>query len=644
MAIAFLSTLAVQIGSACFNNFRSKKHAQDLARKQQAYEEKVVREGIENARSEFAELCAFQREMEIEMQKDRLNLIRANHENSLIQAAYENSLGSWPLMVPPYVIKNDTILSVNLQPEKAIPLNCILTTSSDNKFNKAVFYKLEEAIACFCSKYWNVSANKSIRFFQESWRDNFKDIGVKHKDLYAHLSDVPTLVISPVIKNGKLIFRFYWWGLSVDPSDAHLNDVANELDPEVNITIEANHNYTEEEVATILSVCEPRIEAFISFFADIYYWNFYKATPLLPSLIGHKSLALNDSDCSEYMESYVKLISKRLDNSHILDVSSELNFIESIADTTNPKDLSCLISKATVRIKNIPLLSSKEIIRISEFSNNFGSSEMTHIIDSHLSAQIEEVEIIDELDSLTDEIIVSFVKDNHPDAVNPYNFVFIDWSKNMYIGTFCDEDFTPTIYSESNTVRFFIFRSTNYSEDEAENKNKLLNIIPIVMSSKDKNLSGRERLGRRLINLGNRLCNDAHQSKSPRQASYVNNAWGDASNERSYDLSTIVNYFIEGVNNNTIHYTQCGSNMSLSDVLNWLDNLSDSQVGFSNQVYLIRGEYEEKRRVLYCAFLAKDDKFDLSSATKECFICESESIEMKEAFSGKSIYVIPFED
>lgn len=340
MAIAFLSTLAVQIGSACFNNFRSKNHAQEIARKQQAYEEKVVREGIENSRAEFAELCAFQRNMEIEMQKDRLNLIRANHESSLVQAAYEFSLSSWPLMVPPYVIKNDTILSSGQNSDKAIPLNCILTTSTDNKFNKAVFYKLEESLACFCSKYWNVSANKSIRFFQESWRDNFKDVGIKHKDLYAHLSDVPTLVISPVIKNGKLIFRFYWWGLSVDPADAHLDDVANELDPGVDISIEANHNYSEDDTATILSVCTPKLEAFFSFFADMYYWNFYKEAPSLPLLIQGKNILLPKYDRNEYQKEYTKQLSDFCSSQECATLSpfQTASFFSCLAGFANSKD------------------------------------------------------------------------------------------------------------------------------------------------------------------------------------------------------------------------------------------------------------------------------------------------------------------
>lgn len=408
MAIAFLSTLAVQIGSAYFNNFRSKKHAQEMARKQQAYEDKVARDGIENARAEFAELCAFQRDMEVEMQKDRLNLIRSNHENSLIQAAYETSLGSWPLMVPPYVIKNDTILSNGQSSEKAIPLNCILTTSTDSKFNKAVFYKIEEALACFCSKYWNVSANKSIRFFQESWRDNFKDVGVKHKDLYAHLSDVPILVISPVIKNGKLIFRFYWWGLSIDPADAHIDDVANELDPEVNITISSSQNYSEEEIESIISVCIPKLETFISFFADLYYWKFYNTVPTLPTLIESEVIHVNSSNKNAYYQALQKVFHDSLLHGHPsfdlekswmafspaltdIDESTILlaNYINAMPDSRIEKTKGLISTISTSQHLSKKASSALEIIstRIAEISTNKKQEKITWKIErkNHLT-------------------------------------------------------------------------------------------------------------------------------------------------------------------------------------------------------------------------------------------------------------------
>ena len=277
MAIAFLATIAAQMGAAWFNSSRNKAHSKKMAELQRAYEEKATLEGIENARKEFAELCAFQREIEKQSQLDRLTLIRDNHEQILLQDAYENSLHKWPLLIPPYVIANAP-LTIGSTESTIIPLNCILTTSSDLGFNNNVFHKLEEQMAVFCSRYWNVSANKSIRFFQEAWRDDAKDLGSRHKDIYAHLKNVPTLLISPILKNETVLFRFYWWGLSIDPTDAHINDL-NELNPELTISINKTTKYTPDIVENIVSECTPKLEAFISFFADLYYWNFYKVSP-----------------------------------------------------------------------------------------------------------------------------------------------------------------------------------------------------------------------------------------------------------------------------------------------------------------------------------------------------------------------------
>jgi len=642
MAIAFLATIAAQMGSAWINSSRSKSHSKKMAELQRAYEEKAAKEGIENARAEFAELCSFQREMEKQTHKDRLELIKNNHEQTLYQVAYERSLHKWPLLVPPYVIANAP-LTIGASVEQCIPLNCILTTSSNLSFNRHVFPRIEEQIAIFCSKYWNISANKSIRFFQEAWKDTANDVGSLHKDIYAHLKNVPTLLISPVLKNESILFRFYWWGLSLDPTDAHVDEL-NELNPELSISITSDTKFDGEISNLIVKECVPKLEAFISFFADLYYWNYYKEAPYLPSLLEHRDIVLNEAESYDYVDSYVRLINDSLNDERTINVSAELNFIESISEATQPRDFKKIVAKATDRIKCIPVLQAKEIIRISEFSHDFCTTLMSDVVDKHLSAQIEEIEIIDELDSISDETIVSFANENSFDAINAKKFAFIDWSKNMYIGTFCDIDETPCIYSSSNTVRFFVFRNTNYTPSEPELKNHILNIIPLVMSRSDNKPSGRERLGRSLINLGNRLCKDSRHYHSTQQNSPSNNAWGDVQNNRSYDLSTIINFFINGVNNSTIHYTQGGVNLGLSDILNWLDNLSDNQIGNNNQVYIIRGDYKAKNRILYCAFLANNDRFDLESATKECFICEVESEEMRDAFSGKSIYVIPFED
>lgn len=106
-----LATLAVQVGSAAFNCIRGNKHSKELAAKQQAYEEKVAREGIQNAREEFAALCSLQREIEGELQRDRIEMIKSNHANAILEKAYSVALDKWPLLVPPYVVKNECLLN-----------------------------------------------------------------------------------------------------------------------------------------------------------------------------------------------------------------------------------------------------------------------------------------------------------------------------------------------------------------------------------------------------------------------------------------------------------------------------------------------------------------------------------------------------
>lgn len=324
MAIAFLATIAAQMGSAWINSSRSKSHSKKMAELQRAYEEKVAIEGIENARAEFAELCSFQREMEKQTHKDRLELIKNNHELTLYQVAYERSLHKWPLLVPPYVIANAP-LSIGASMEQCIPLNCILTTSTNLSFNRHVFPKIEEQIAIFCSKYWNISANKSIRFFQEAWKDTASDIGSRHKDIYAHLKNVPTLLISPVLKNETILFRFYWWGLSLDPTDAHVDEL-NELNPELSIAITSDTKFDGEISNLIVEQCVPKLEAFLSFFADMYYWNFYKCPPALPLLLKNSAIQLPNNELKNYESQYTKQL--------------EDSTLETSLPTNNPKEIA----------------------------------------------------------------------------------------------------------------------------------------------------------------------------------------------------------------------------------------------------------------------------------------------------------------
>lgn len=343
-AILLLTTIGAQVGSALYNNIRGKKQTVELASLQQKLEEKILLNGIENSREEYMQMCVLQREIEQAMQSDRLELIKRNHLNSIQMEAYNVSLEHWPLFVPPYVIKGQLLDNNALGSSSVdtIPLNCIMTTSMHSKFNQKIFPQLEEGLAHFCSRYWSSLQHNSIRFFQNAWRDktygNTVDIGAHIMDLFAHLEDVPTIVLSPAVRNGKITFRFYWWGISNNIQDQHTSEEMV-YDPELAITISDDLSLTDEQIKNITNELITKLSAFISYFADMYYWNFYKYTPQLPYIIKTNFVKKLQSDIvDDYVELYANLFNR--DNKNQLGAYNSKSISSAIEISRNIKEIN----------------------------------------------------------------------------------------------------------------------------------------------------------------------------------------------------------------------------------------------------------------------------------------------------------------
>lgn len=293
----FFLTIGAQVASAVFNSMRSNRLSKELTIKQHEFEEKSLREGIKNARAEMTELYNLQRQLDAAVQTDRLQLILDNAELNIELIALVAALDRWPLFIAPYVITNGCLCNDGDPTDHFMfPINCILTTSSDREFNHKIFPDLEENVAEFCLKYWNESAEKSIRFYKGAWRNTMEDASSRIEDIQAHLSSVPTMVVSPKVRKEKLFFRFHWWGLSSNPNDVHFN---NELDFEISVA------YTPKQIQNVISQATAKLSALISYFADLYYWNFYHKSPTLPILIDNKCLILSESNLIDYASAYI---------------------------------------------------------------------------------------------------------------------------------------------------------------------------------------------------------------------------------------------------------------------------------------------------------------------------------------------------
>lgn len=127
-------------------------------------------------------------------------------------------------------------------------------------------------------------------------------------DLKAHLNEVPTIVLSPIIDDNKLTFSFSWWGFSNNPDDDHLMEVDNIYDPELSVPVSKNMTYTEESIKSLLDEAVSKIAAFISYFADLYYWNYYHMPLSLPVIMkGNPALS---NLASLYIEQYEDILLK----------------------------------------------------------------------------------------------------------------------------------------------------------------------------------------------------------------------------------------------------------------------------------------------------------------------------------------------
>ena len=77
------------------------------------------------------------------------------------------------------------------------------------------------------------------------------------------------------------------------------------------ITISDDLSLTDEQIKNITNELITKLSAFISYFADMYYWNFYKYTPQLPYIIKTNFVKKLQSDIvDDYVELYANLFNR----------------------------------------------------------------------------------------------------------------------------------------------------------------------------------------------------------------------------------------------------------------------------------------------------------------------------------------------
>jgi len=645
-----LLAIGAQFAAGAINHKRTSKQMEKLQALQHDFEESVQRDGIERAWDKFNQLCSIQKEIEAEVHQYRLNNIEDSFRNYLEVEAYAQALENWPLRVLPFVMKDESLCKMGQQSEHTkIALHCLLTRGNDEKFHIAIHRELEYSLSQYFNQYWNASSSHPILFYSGAWKEMY-DASRVVDNLYNQLEKLPTLVITPwITENDEFFLKVSIWGIpGVERENTKYipNSITHRYKQKQKI-------YTKEEKAQILNELCPRLEAFISYIADQYYWNYNKMPPLLPSLLAKGVVSVNGNQLvEEYREHYLEMFNKYVVENigvHCLDIlarpESSLELFENIssimtADKTKKMLEDSLRALCKSRKTDINNKSVADLLLLDVYNRfdtcylnklaNLGKFVFqeaiiakTKTIEKYHSVphlcNFKNIECVNWMEFL---YIISKEKYHYED---PIYFGFHMLTNQILVGTFADKIdnllfyekktnthiYTITLYKPLNNLKnsdcFYRFDLTKGITHESSKENQFEKKL-YEITSKNINLSTCQLILEKQIKL-------LEQN------------------------NTVFENILPDIVNNI--GSEKVSTYCFSDIVRW----AKQNYKTGNQLYMIKGFYNKINCYVVCAFFALDDNplLDVKDC-KICFLSYAIPEEIQKRFGDKKIYISPIKN
>lgn len=652
-----ITMMVASIGMQFFNNYANSKKNEEIQEKQREFQKAAAEHDFERMRKLQAESAKLALEQEAEVHKKRVEDINSNYDALLDDFAHSFAIQNWPLNVLPFVMKGESFGTL-FNGTKSINLHCILTPSNCEWFNRDFYDDIELRLQAEMNNKWNAQTTHPIVYHGGAWdrRSMVKGISVPNivdlddiELLRVKLKDVPVVVITPYF-DPWLHFKVKLWGMGKDAEAPYRIDIPHGDEVESSKRI-FSYDYNKDEVDitedfenTTVEEFVPYLECLVGFIADKYFWSMYKIPPILQKMnVVQAFKRITSENNVKNFISYTNDARFEIDKSIRYLYAIQNTIPQKVYDELNDYQIAAIGKNKNINIHDIEILS--EFASLTNKRNEYST-----IIDSFSKRFFEELKVIENVD-MSYETICGLVEQLKNDALYPQYFIFCKWNDDAIIGAFYTDTLEECIYERSNTITYFAFLKKEINNISCDRKGEVFYSLDLKdnynfnlfnMKTDKKRLSLRERVACKLEENAKRLRGYCERTSQARTNS---DPWGEDSPKKNTDeLESILAYFVSGVDNGDIAFKKMGNSMSISCILNWLDTIDDDSVNENNQVYVIRGIYAEKNKVLYCVFLAQNDQFLLKNTSKYCFICDSEPDEMKQLFNGKSIYVIPFEN
>lgn len=691
MAIGAITMILANVGLQIYNNWCGSRQNSELQKKREEFERAARDRNTEHMWKLLHEGQELTMQLEKEKYDDRLKELKEEVDHLLERLTYEATINNWPLKVLPIVMKNQAFGNLLANQEENVAMHVIFTRSNYDKFNKLVYPVVEKQLEQYCDKHWSTASNHPVLFYSGAWKPMSSPTDVQVSAIREELKNLPTLLIAPFFRpdDGKLVFQVHMWGVGPNSSDQF--NIA-EIEPK-NDDFHFQRTYTnnqdyENEMGLLDEIVEdlvPYLQCMIGYMADTYFWSSAGLAPHLPLLVTNGTI---NTDGMKYLvddsrEYYDKLLKASSKGENVFSQENLLSLIEGSVKLWDKEDVkrtmlentflsmcSSSLGKEICSWDDLCSVTSSDNLKSLDFYDyialkdlcqirrlgiriNTKSQRIENLYHSMSRINREQFEIID-VDSFDMNQVYHLAKNRSKEAISSDYFIFITWNPNIIIGTFCTEEYKPCVFSKGHTARYLIVRCIKYVDSDNRRQlqsystgskgiedqwNRLYYAINLnnkkLLKMKEKSFE--EQFGQSFERIGKGLGKIFDGMTSPDKNSATDQIWGNVTTQETDSIDQILSYFIANAGK-TIPAERV-ENMSMQNVLNWVDN---NVTPFADKVYLIKGVNTEYKKHVFCVFFGAGEKVLLQDGSPRiCFITSQYNEEMKQTFKENNICVIP---
>lgn len=647
-----IGMLVGSIGIQFFNNYKNSKKNAEIRRMQQEFKKASDEHDFTRMRRIQEESIRLNQELEHEAHEQRLEEIRKSYNDVVNQLANTITIEAWPLSVLPFIMKGESFGGLINGGVESASMHCIFTPSNYDEFNRLFYSDLDFRLEAEMNNVWNAQSSHPIVYYGGCWRRynrfgvpdiiNTNDIDL----LETQLGAIPTLVITPYF-SPSFYFKIRTWGMG---KNTEIQLVPNQD----TFSYEENYEkgkFPKDEIddfyETTIEEFVPFLRNLIGFVADAYFWEMYRQEPMLPASLDGRPLL------PYHIEGYKKLLLDTVSpsgtrNTEALHQGIVLYKGLSQAITKEDKLQLLWLLKDKALSTNNECLTFEDIENFKELS--FLLKDECIAPDSHIEETLKRGGIIRKMQTEFIELSnydlsegLSIIKERLDKTAGGNSFVYKVWNASIIIGTICNESLTPCFYEEPGTIRMFVFYSnvTSYLPSDSS-RIYLFNYInnSNCIMEKSKDVGKFEKLFAEAGgNLGKGLDGLISSVSSKKSTAKSDSVWGDEPNRESDSVSIgrVVNFFVENAGKSIP--AKHPANMSLQDVLNWID---ETVLPSATKVYLVKSFVKQHNKFIICAFYANETAVFLGEKDpKVCFIAPVLTEEISNSFQGNDICTIP---